>query len=401
MPTCPRCFSLIDGDLPYCPVCDRPRIVEGLRAPATPPWWQEPLQWTLLVIGTVWLVVTVGVAFLREFKAVRDSRQLLAENQLGAAWQQLSPFVTEHPDHVQGLLLCGQETMRLGLMNDASQCYAKLSTLEPDLAKGLAEEYRQALTGRARAQGCNPGAFGALLADAEKVGAAFRPSVLAGLDRVVEACRDNNYQYPRYQLATLLKEKGLSGELVSQGYVPAIGQALAAGKYNTARVLAVQGGQVVAAGVPAIDAALEPERQRVAATITTLGRICQTLGSDPKFHAGSSWCFPTAAPPAVQAVKDAWGHPVLYNRMGEPDAKGCSPGFIVSSYGVLGAWANERTSPAAGIECRSFNGSEAWQLPHGFWMAGPKTAAAASTAAGTTTTTTAAGGGAPHPATGR
>jgi hypothetical protein len=375
MPACPRCLSLIDGDLAYCPVCGRPRIVEGLRAPVPPPAWQTPVQQALLVIAVLWLLVTVGVAFLREWKAVRAARELLAVNQPQLAWDQLRPFLEHHPEHAQGLLLCGQATIRLGLMVDAGHCYAKLGAVAPELAKPLAAEYQRVLTERARGLGCNPEGFGNLLAGADNLGAAFVPSVLAGLDRVVEACRLNQYQYQRYQLVSVLNGKVLGRELVTSGYVPAIGRSLAVGRYNMARLLAIQGQQLEPAQAPAIEAALEPERQRVSATIATTANLCATLRNDVKFHTGSAYCFPATVPAAAQAAKDGWGRPVLYYPQGQAGAQGCSSGFAIFSYGVRGVLPNERLSPAAGIGCRFFNNTTSWQLPNAFWMAKARPAA--------------------------
>src|SRR5881227_3679276 len=108
MSNCPRCLALTNDDFAYCAVCNRPRIVESLRAPMVPPNWLQPLQKILLGVLSLWLVITLGVAAFREAKAVRDARQLLAQQDPKDAWALLGPFLQDNPEHKQGLLLGGQ-----------------------------------------------------------------------------------------------------------------------------------------------------------------------------------------------------------------------------------------------------------------------------------------------------
>src|SRR4051794_37254530 len=103
---CPRCFTLVDGGSAYCAVCGRPRIVEGLRAPVAQRPWMSFAWRGVIVLFSIWLLVTVGIASLREAKAVRDSRKLLEEKRNQEAWSLLDPFLKTHPEHLQALFLC-------------------------------------------------------------------------------------------------------------------------------------------------------------------------------------------------------------------------------------------------------------------------------------------------------
>src|ERR1700687_4582469 len=238
MPSCPRCFALPQDDFAYCPVCARPRIVENLRAPAPPPWWLPPLQRTALVLGSLWLLVTLGVACLREAKAVRDARPQLSGGRPEDAWAGLEPFLKDNPEHVQGLLLCGEATIRLGRMPDATQCLAALTRLDPELGRQLAEEVRQNLTQRARMLGCDGEGFSRLLEYEPGVGAPFTASVLDGLDDIADACRKQRNEWVPRQMAALLAKQGQPHELLKKGYVPALTRALAQARYADARALA-------------------------------------------------------------------------------------------------------------------------------------------------------------------
>jgi len=321
------------------------------------------------MVLSLWLVVTVTVAFLREAKAVRVSRKLLAENRAQEAWSLLDPFLKDHPRHRQGLLLCGQATIRLSLRAEAKQCLATLGEESPELAKQLGEDYRQVLTAQVRAQGCSVTNFESLLGWAEELGDPYPASVTAGLDGVVDACRTARNEYEPWRFVSVLGKKGKAVEMVNKGYVPAIGRALTQARYGDAKVLAQQAVRLVPDGASAVAAVLNAERGKVTATVGTLRQLCTSLASDARYHPGSSWCFPAAAPPAVQAAKDGWGRGALYSPLNPAGTPGCYQGFDVISYGGDGQpTANDRQSPAADITCRFIAGAESWKLPGEYWQ---------------------------------
>ena len=102
MERCPRCSEAIESAWAYCPACGRSRILESLRAPVKTPDWQYKVLRSLIAVLAVWLAVTIGVAFLREAKAVRDARKLLESGKAQEAWSTLEPFLAEHPEHQAG-----------------------------------------------------------------------------------------------------------------------------------------------------------------------------------------------------------------------------------------------------------------------------------------------------------
>jgi hypothetical protein len=372
MVSCSRCLSITDSESAYCGTCGRPRIAESLRAPFTRPEWQiplVPLQQLLLVVLALWLAITIGVAFLREFKAVRDSEKLLAENLYAPAWERLSPFVADHPEHDKGLLLCGKATIQLGLFQPAEDCLTKLTAVSPEMAKQLADDYRDVLSARARSLACSADAFRNLLAEAGTLGPSFAPSVLGGIDGVIETCRAARNEFEAWQFGTSLVRQGLGVELVAKGYVPALARALAQGRYADARAFAVQAEQINPARATDIEAVLDGERRKTQATIATLRSLCENLRSDAHYRQTASWCFPAGAPAAVLAAKDGWGKTVVYGAQDPPDDKGCRQGFVLASYGVNGEPSAGKQTPAAGIACRFSSGIESWQLPNRFWLA--------------------------------
>lgn len=364
MLTCPRCLSLSEPSALYCVNCGRPRIAEALRAGATArPWSMKPLAGLL----ALWLAITAGVAFLREWKAVRDGRALLANDQANEAWRRITPFLAEHPDNVQGLLLCGQATIRLRLAGDAQRCLVKVTSLSPEKGGELANEYRQTLTAETRAAGCDPQVFGTLLGVGDQLGASYAGSVLAGLDGVVEACKGRNVGNAM-AIESLLAQRSLQSEMVARGYVPAIGKALGESRYGVARALAMQGLRVVHGSQSAIDAALDGERRKVSASVATLQQLCQGLVIDPRYRSGNVWCFPQTAPQDVQASKTSWGWTPTYTALGTPDARGCRPGFSLAMDRTSFVAAGSRQCPAAGAGCRFVSGALSMQSPNSFWL---------------------------------
>ncbi|HEY0555119.1 MAG TPA: hypothetical protein VGG20_12690, partial [Thermoanaerobaculia bacterium] len=255
---------LTNDDFAYCAVCGRPRIVESLRAPKTPPDWLRPLQLIVFGVLSLWLVITLGVAFLREFKAVRDAKELLAAGKPQDAWALLGPFLQEHPQHEQGLLLGGQATIRLGRMTEAKQCLGTLTQLSPELGKQLGDDYRQVLPQRVREVGCNAEVFLQTMASAQSLGDPFPMSVTDSLAGFVEVCRNSGDTWG--QGPSRLAQQGLGSDLVRKGYVPAIGKALQQARYGDAKALSQQAVRIVPAEAGEVRKVLNAERSKVMAT---------------------------------------------------------------------------------------------------------------------------------------
>jgi hypothetical protein len=368
MSNCPRCLALTNDDFAYCAVCNRPRIVESLRAPMVPPNWLQPLQKILLGVLSLWLVITLGVAAFREAKAVRDARQSLAAEHPQEAWALLGPFLQDNPEHKQGLFVGGQAAIRLDLMADAQKCLGTLTGLSPELGKQLGDNYRQVLTGKARAIGCDAAGFSKLLEGAQSLGDSFPASVTAGLDGFVEACHKNQNDWAPVQVSSQLARQGQEIDLIGKGYVPAIGRALGGGRYNDAKVLAQYAVRAAPARAGEIKTVLDAERAKVTATKKTLGDLCQALQNDPRYHTGDTWCFPDVAPPNVQTARDGWGKAFVYTAFAPASGQTCHPGISLASYGAAGQPTQERLSPAGGITCNLVSGVQTWQLPSKYWQ---------------------------------
>lgn len=206
MASCPRCLELIDGEPGYCGVCGRPRIVESLRLEKGTPLWLRTAWKSLIWLTLFWFLITVGVAFIREARAVRLSRQLLAENKAQEAWELLSPFLPDHPHHLQGLFLCGKATVRLGLKSEAKQCLTGVSGISEGFAKELTDDYQKVLAEKGRTGGCDVQNFAQLLGWKQELGAPFETSLVAALERVVEDCRAGRRYYDLQNIRGMLAQ---------------------------------------------------------------------------------------------------------------------------------------------------------------------------------------------------
>lgn len=370
MPSCPRCLAITDGGSSYCGVCGRPRIVESLRAPVAPHPWTIRAWRGVIALFFIWLIVTTGVAILREARAVRLSRTLLAENKTQDAWAVLHPFVLEHPRHEQAAFLCGKATIRLELAPDAKRCLDQVEESSPELAKELKADYLQVLTERSRALGCNATGFEQLLAWEGHLGSAFTTGVIAGLDGVIESCHNSSEGSQELaRLAALLNERGQATAMIEKGYVPAIRRAMTTARYGDVRGLAQEAVSTVPEGSEAIDALLVGERRKVAATEKTLRQLCTTLKGDPQYQNGWSTCFPATAPAVVLSARDGWGNALAYSAIGSYSfgEQQCNQGVVLTSYGSDGTQTEgEQGSPAAEMSCRV--PWDYWQLPHEFWL---------------------------------
>ncbi len=370
MELCPRCSTFVEALWGYCPTCSRPRILESLRlGTVSRPHWQHWAWRGLVVLFLLWLAVTLPVAAFREAKAVRDSRELLAQGNAQEAWWRLQPYLPEHPEHRQALFLCGKATIRLSQWTEAKQCLDGVSQQSPELAAELRQDYGQILTEQSRSLGCNPEAFKQVLTSAQGLGDNFVENVVSGLDGVVEACRASGSDRALPLIREILDEKGRASEMVPEGYVPAIQRAVAQARYLDVEALVYAAIVTDPDSKAALDAALTNERKKVADTAATLQRLQDEVKDDPRHRANGAWCFPAAIPAAVQPARDGWGRPVQYSPVG-PDRSGlCHKGFTLTSLGGDGAPTESdwRQSPAAEIVCRFVAGSESWQRPSRFW----------------------------------
>jgi hypothetical protein len=360
MERCPRCFKGVEANWAYCPVCGRPRVLESLRIPVVAPPWLNQIWQGLVALVSVWFLVTVGVAFLREAKAVRVSRELLAEGKVQEAWSTLQPFLSNHPEHRQALFLCGKETIRLGLKDEPKRCLEQLDPLKPELAKELRADYGPILTQQASGLSCNAEKFEGLLSWGDQLGPSFADNVIAGLDGVVDSCRAAQNDRELARIARALKDKGRAMAMVDRGYAPAIGRAVAQARYQDAESLARLAVRQVPDGKKAVEAAVKDERQKVRATVLTLKSLLDTLKGNETYRNGYYRCFPSVGPEVVRSARDGWGNAVLYRPLGDPyslgDRADCYQGFAVAS---------SRSSETE-LSC-SFSGWENCDLPSQYW----------------------------------
>lgn len=361
MERCPRCSKVVEANWAYCPVCYRSRILESLQVPVVRPAWQRQVLLGLIALASLWLVITVGVAFLREAKAVRVSRVLLSEGKAQEAWGILEPFLAEHQEHRQGVFLSGKATIRLGLKDEPKWCLQQLDQLSPELAKELRADYGQILTEQSRDLSCDSEVFKSQLAWGDQLGQEFSENVIAGLDGVVEACGTAQNDRELSRIAEVLKERGKAMSMVERGYLPAIKRAVAGGSYQKAESLARLVTRQVPEGEELVDGALREERQKVTATVQTLRRLRDSLASDSSYRLGYYWCFPPTEPAAIQAARDGWGQDVHYQPLDDAyaseDRGNCHHGFAVVS---------SRSSETE-LSCRFWYGQEHCEEPGRFW----------------------------------
>lgn len=253
MERCPRCSETVEAGWAYCPVCGRARILESLRAPAEIPEWKYQVLRVLVVVLAAWLVVTFGVAFLREAKAVRDARQLLAAGDPQAAWNTLGPFLNEHPEHKQALLLCAQANVLLGNLAKAGECFLREQAASEKLAATLKPVLGTAIVEKAASLGCDPETFKNLFGLAETVGNPDPREVERGLSGVVMACNGSGESEKLGDIAAFLAGKNRALEMVEFGFVPLIKQEE---NYWSARRWAQQAVSLVPESKEAVDAAL-------------------------------------------------------------------------------------------------------------------------------------------------
>jgi hypothetical protein len=222
MLSCPRCLVPVDRGWAYCAACGRPRIVEGLRTPVPQRPWITSIWRGVLVLLAFWLFVTVGVAFIREARALRMGRKLLEQNRPKDAWSLVQPFLEDHPENEQALFLCGKATIRQNLQDEAKNCLARLSRLSPELIGELKKDYQLALTEASQKLGCNVSGFGELVSFETDLGNPSATGAIGGLDKIVDACATGGNYQEISQLTGLMIERGQGKEMTRKGLMPVI-----------------------------------------------------------------------------------------------------------------------------------------------------------------------------------
>jgi hypothetical protein len=345
--------------------------LESLQAPEESPGWHDWAWRAVVAVTSLWLLITVGVAFLREAKAVRVARVHLEEGHPHEAWALLGPFLADHPRHRQGLLLCGRATLRLDRRAEAKHCFETLRERSPELSEDLGADFRQVLSEQARALGCNVPGFGELLSWAADLGEPFAASVVAGASGVVEGCLTARSEEALWRLAGVLAERGGPAAMIESGFVPAIHRAMKQSRFRDAETMAYQATRMVPEQAATVEAALETERLKVRSTIETLQRLCSNLEADPRFLVGTSRCFPAEGATLFASARDGWGRSFVYTPLRDDGTGSCHRGFSLTSYGSDGvATGDDRQSPAAEIACTVISGRRSWQVPKRFWLSG-------------------------------
>ena len=251
METCPRCSEAVEPGWAYCPQCGRSRILESLRSPSREPRWHREVLRGLVMGFSIWLVVTLGVAFLREAKAVRDARELLEEGDAQRAWQVLEPFLQSHPEHKQALFLCVRANVELANPVKAGECSSGIPKLAPELAATLGPRVEQ----QAIAAGCDASAFQAWFELAGKLGEEKVKEVERTLIASVPGCP--SLEEPA-KIVAFLASRDRAMDMINLVFVPLIEQQA---NSWTARQIAERAVQLVPESEEVVNQALERRNQ--------------------------------------------------------------------------------------------------------------------------------------------
>lgn len=371
MQTCSHCEQPLSPNDPYCGACGQPRMLESLLAPRARPDWQVAFWNAVAVVGVLCFLVSSSVAFLREAKAVRVSRQALAAhttplNQM--ADQILSGFLQDHPDHEQALLLAATAAARIEALDKTAELRGRLEAEEPELLAELDSEINGAIDSSIAAKGCGPSALLSYYDATEPLGETFRPRVLTDVQEAVRRCQTSNHEREAYAVMVGMVERGVGASLIEETYLEPLRSALTAGRYREAESLARGALQISPETEAAVDEALTEVRGRVESSFRHVDEACQAVRTAPGNRVGRFWCFPEEPPTSVTSVRDGWGRQLYYSPLQFDPNLQCYQGFEVASYGADGQETPEVTGrPDGDLVCRFIQGRTTTQEPTPFW----------------------------------
>lgn len=377
MQMCTQCHRATADESPYCTSCGHERIAESLVAHQEPPGWYDQAAKAAAIAVGVWLLVTVGVAFLREAKALRWARAALEANEAEKAYGLVSPFLAAHPDDAEALFLAGSSALRSRRPRRAIEHYSALVRLEDkdavERAQRLEAVYNDEIPRLAAVLSCGQRPFAEFFESFEVLGTAFDDALLHSAASVAKKCvlegTDRIANEPGFWL---IHDKQLDAErVVTTVYVEPIGAAIEQGSYVLARSLAEQGTSLWPQAAPRVDALLNETRARVGATLEVIRDTLALVSEDAAFRVGRSRCFPISPPDAVKAKRDAWGNPLTYAPGSLAWNSQCYQAFEVTSLGADGkATPDDRGfTPDMDLTCAyTRSGREQCNLRDRFWL---------------------------------
>lgn len=369
--SCPRCDASIAPDVPHCPICGRPRILESLLTPRVPPVWHAYVWNGVALMGVVFFLVTAGVAFLREAKAVRVARQALAQSEPAftqRARQILSPFLVSYPEHGEAHFLAALAAVRLEDLAPAAGHRARVAELKPDRLAELDVEVEKAIDAAILGRGCSADRVLSYHDDAVVLGDDFRQRVVSNVQAAVRRCQRTQHENAAYALVVGMVERGAGETLVQETYLEPLHAAIAGGRFEEAMSLALGASRVSMDTQVAVDEQLAGVRGSVETSLGRLEEVCDIVRNAPQNRIGRFWCFPERAPAVVAGARDGWGRAFRYKPLALDANLQCYQGFELVSYGADGRETLERRGyPDDDFVCRFLAGRLEHQVPGGFW----------------------------------
>lgn len=372
MQTCALCQNPTAPRDPFCSICGHARIVESLRASTDrPPWSERALVAGAAIIG-IWLIITLGVAFLREAKAVRRAREALALDNVDLAYHWISPFVPTHQDHIEALFIAGVAAMKTSRPEEAQAHYFKLGAMteEEDAVerkRQLEEVYHDQIPKNAALLECGQSPYEQFYESYNALGDQFRNTIVRSGAAVARKCVGSRQRgmanEPGYWL---INAKGIDPELVVRSlYLEPIKPALERGQYLLAANLALQGLGLWPEARTTIDELFSDIREQTGQAVVGLQDLCSKVNSE--YHQGRSSCFPETAPDLVTTFRDAWGNPVYYAPLHQ--WRECYSGFQLVSLGADAKPSpNDTETAATDIICSYQWDRRQWRGPDRFWL---------------------------------
>ncbi len=376
MQTCALCHQSPAAADPFCANCDHPRIAESLMAPVQrPPWFDQAVRAGAAIVG-VWLLITVGVAFLREAKALRWARTALEANDPARAYGLVSPFVAAHPKHAEARYLAGSAAIKTGRSQEAVAHYSTLVSLgegkDVERIGRLEAIYQKQIVMNASRLACGQSEYAQFYDTYAALGERFHETLVrSGANMAGRCVLSRNPRQRNEPAYWLIHEKKLdAGVVVASLYVEPVKPTLERGEYQLARALAGQATSLWAQAEAQIDDILGETRERVARTVDGIRDLCASLVVEPEFRQGRSACFPASPPAAVTELRDGWGNPVAYTPLSLRAETQCHRGFELRSLGAdVKLTPNSADTPDMEITCRyePRRGRQRLRSPDKFW----------------------------------
>ncbi|MEM9599015.1 MAG: hypothetical protein AAGD06_32405 [Acidobacteriota bacterium] len=231
----------------------------------------------------------------------------------------VQPYVTKHPDSLEGRYLAGLASLATNRPEAAARHYGALRSRDPSKRvtaklEALKAAYGDVLEKKVAQLACGETPIAGFYEAHESLLEDFQSRILGGAARLARKCvAAENLKTANEPGFWLIHGRGMDPEkVVNQLYAGPAAAALERRDAKTARLMTQQAVALRPEAAESLDPLFVDLRRDFETHQDALSTLCREIAQELLESQGSRGCVPATAPTAVAAFRDAWGHGLYY-----------------------------------------------------------------------------------------